>query len=73
MNIREGMKARFCPSCMCGGNDAPSDRAAKSITGIIRYVNWEHRVFTVEYTSGDTIHTEAFHFFDIGKTVTIYG
>lgn len=73
MNIREGMKARFCPACHSFGSGTLTDRKTITVTGVIRYVNWSHRVFTVEYECGDTIQTEAFHFYDIGKTVTIYG
>lgn len=73
MNIRIGMKARFCPDFLKSCNDSKAERAAKAVTGIVSYVNWDHRVFTVEYKSGSTIQTEAFKFYDIGKSVTLYG
>lgn len=71
MFIREGMKARFSPACLCFGCGSYTDRI--TVTGTITYVNWNTRVFTVEYESGGTRQNEAFHFSDIGKTVTLYG
>ena len=71
MNIREGMKARFEPTAFSFGSGSHTDQI--TVVGTVKYVNWDHRVFTVEYEAGGTIQTEAFHFFDIGKTVTLYG
>ena len=66
--ISVGAKVRFCPHYMRKEHDGGN---MQRITGTISYVNWNHKVFTVEYKSGDTTQIEAFKFFDIGNAVTI--
>lgn len=69
--ISTGAKVRFCPHFDRKEYDTPAEQRAKAVTGRISYVNWNHRVFTVEYESGGTTQVEAFKFFDIGNVVTI--
>lgn len=69
--IFEGAKVQFIPAHHKWSKDGQSD--AHVVTGRITQVNWQNRVFFAEYKSGDTIQTEAFQFFDIGKSVKILG
>lgn len=71
--IGEGMKVQFVPSFAQSKIDTPEEAWAKHVTGTIIFVNWEHRVFFVEYYAGDTRQVETFQFFDIGKSVKILG
>lgn len=69
--IGEGVKVQFIPSHHKWDKEGQPD--VKVVTGRIAKVNWTSRVFFVEYKCGDTIQTEAFKFWDIGKSVTILG
>jgi hypothetical protein len=69
--IFEGAKVQFIPAHHKWSKEGQPD--AKAVTGKISKVNWQNRVFFVEYKSGDTIQTEAFQFYDIGKSVKILG
>ncbi len=71
--IGEGVKVRFVPTCLHNMHDDHAEVRRKTITGTIFLVNWEHRVFWVEYESGGTRQVEAFQFWDIGKTVKLCG
>lgn len=71
--IGEGMKVRFVPSFARGMNDSPEELAAKTITGTICYINWEHQNFTVEFDCGGTKQKESFRFWEIGKAVKVIG
>lgn len=71
--IFEGAKVQFIPSINKWTKEGQPETQAKTVTGRIVKVNWQNRVFFVEYKSGDTIQTEAFQFFDIGKSVKILG
>lgn len=68
-----GMKARFVPSFDRGMNDSPAEIAAKTITGTICYINFEHKYFTVEFAFGTTKQKESFKFCDIDKAVKVIG
>ena len=69
--IYEGAKVQFVPSF--NAKEKFFNRKEDYITGTIYMVNWEHKTFFVRYKAGDTIQTEAFKFFDIGKSVKILG
>lgn len=70
--IGEGMQVRFVPHFNRGAVDSPDELRAKTISGKIVYINWEHKVFWVEFYAG-TKQREAFKFCQIGKDVTICG
>lgn len=69
--IFEGAKAQFIPAHNKWAKEGQSDM--KVVTGEITKVNWQNRTFFVEYKCGDSIQTEAFQFYDIGKSVKILG
>ena len=69
--IFEGAKVQFIPAHNKLYKDGQS--AENVVVGKISKVNWQNRVFFAEYKSGDSIQTEAFQFFDIGKSVNILG
>lgn len=66
--VKVGQKVRFDPfSCISGDG---VEEMRYQITGKIAYINWKHRWFSVVY--GNRLRT-SFHFYDIGKEVTICG
>lgn len=69
--IFEGAKVQFTPSHHKWSKEGQPD--APVVTGRITNVNWQNRVFFVEYRTGESIQTEAFQFWDIGKSVKILG
>lgn len=71
--IGEGMKVRFCPMFNRSVIDSPDDVKAKSVTGKIIYINWEHKYFMVEFQCGDSKQRESFKFFEIGERVSVIG
>lgn len=71
--IGEGMKVRFCPMIDRGLLDSEAELRAKSITGTIVYINWEHKYFMVEFPCGDSKQRESFKFFEIGERVSVIG
>ena len=68
-----GMEASFVPSHDESERYTPAERRAATITGKIGYINWEHKYFTVEWTSLGQRFRESFKFADIGKRVTVGG
>jgi hypothetical protein len=71
--IFEGAKVQFIPSINKWTKEGQPETPGKTVTGKITQVNWQNRVFFVEYKLGDSKQTEAFKFFDIGKSVKILG
>ena len=71
--IGEGMKVRFVPLFNRAEHDSQAETRAKSITGKIVYINWEHKFFMVEYGCGDSKQRESFKFFEIGERVSVIG
>lgn len=71
--IGEGMKVRFCPMFDRGALDSQADLAAKSVTGKIIYINWEHKYFLVEFNCSRSKQRESFKFFEIGERVSVIG
>ena len=71
--IGEGMKVLFIPGFNCSKMISPAERKAASITGIITYINWEHKCFWVEFDCGGTKQRETFKFVDVGTAVTVCG
>ena len=69
--IFEGAKMQFIPAHHKWAKDGQPD--APVVTGRISKVNWQNRVFFAEYKCGNTIQTEAFQFFNIGKSVKLLG
>ena len=69
--IFEGAKVQFTPSHHKWTKEGQQN--CPVVTGRISKVNWRNRVFFCEYKAGDSIQTEAFQFFDIGKSVKILG
>lgn len=71
--IKVGKKVRFVPSI----NDSvvlnPEERKLLMIPGYVRYVNWEHEWFEVEFDCGGTKQRESFKFCDIGSAVKVCG
>ena len=68
-----GMKTRFVPYCNIRDHDTDLDWRAKSITGTIVSINWEHKHFNVEYQCGSSKQQECFKFFEIGERVSVIG
>lgn len=67
--IGEGMKVRFVPVAqICDG-----DKHKGSTTGIVVYINWKHKYFTVEYGIEGQKQHESFKFDQVGKDVRIIG
>ena len=71
--IGEGMKVRFCQMFNRGMLDTQAELNAKSVTGKIIYISWEHKYFTVEFKCGDGKQRESFKFFEIGERVSVIG
>lgn len=71
--IGEGMKVRFIPAFAQSKIDDEAERRRKTVTGTIFMVNWEHRLFWVEFECGGTRQVESFQFMDIGQAVSICG
>lgn len=69
--IFEGAKVQFIPAHHKWAKEGQPE--SPMVTGKISKVNWQHRVFFAEYKCGNSIQTEAFQFYDIGKSVKILG
>lgn len=65
--VKLGQKVRFDPFAAITAMGIEEIR--QLVSGTIVYINWKHRWFSVKY--GDLM--TSFHFFDIGKEVTICG
>ena len=68
-----GMKVRFVPMFSRSTIDTPAELRAKSVTGKIVSINWEHKHFNVEYPCGYGTQQECFKFFEIGERVSVIG
>lgn len=68
--IGEGTKVRFIP-CYETTQLSPEEKASKYVTGTIVYINWEHKLFMVEY--GNPKQKESFKFWQIGNEVKLCG
>ena len=68
--IGEGRKVRFTPCYETRSYDS-GELTDKSVTGKIIYINWEHKMFTVEY--GNPKMKESFKFWQIGSEVQLCG
>lgn len=71
--IGEGMKVQFVPAFLESKVLTPEERRDFTHTGTVTYINWEHRMFWVEFEAGGTKQREAFQFYDIGKQVKVIG
>ena len=71
--IGEGMKVRFVPCFDIRRTDDMAEIRSKTVTGTISYINWEHKMFLVEYPSGGTTQRESFKFWQIGSEVQLCG
>lgn len=69
--IGEGMKVRFVPLWAENKVFTPAERRAAQITGTVASINWEHKVFWIEY--GEHKALEAFKFSQIGTEVIVCG
>ena len=67
------MKAWFVPSFRDSEKFTPAERKAATIMGSIVYVNYAHKVFTVEFEDNGVAFRESFNFSDCGKTVRVRG
>jgi hypothetical protein len=71
--IGEGMKVRFIPMFAQSKIDDEAEKRRKTVTGTITYINWEHRMFWVEFDCGGSKQKESFHLWDIGNGVKLLG
>lgn len=67
------MKAWFVPAHMDSPVMTPKERKEATVMGNIVYVNYAHKIFTVEFPAGSKLLKETFNFSDCGKTVTVRG
>lgn len=68
-----GMTARFVPFYDESQKLTKAERREATVSAKICYINWEHKFFTVEWTSKGEIVRESFKFWEIGKRVTVGG
>ena len=68
-----GKKATFLPNTSDVSGKSQRFGMEEKATGIVVYVNKDHRYFRVEYTMRGPILHECFKFSQIGKDVVIHG
>lgn len=71
--IGEGMKVRFVPHWNDSKTVTPAERKAAMITGTVVLINWENKVFWIEYGLDGRKQKEAFKFCQIGTEVIVCG
>lgn len=71
--ITVGEKVRFIPSFVTTQKMMPEELKACKVTGEVVFVNYGHKMFTVQYADGDITAKESFKFCDIGEAVKICG
>lgn len=67
------MKVRFVPSFRDSTVMTPEERKEATVTGTVVYINYEHKMFMVEFEDNGAVFKESFKFSDCGKTVTVCG
>lgn len=67
------MKAWFVPAHMKSDVLTPEERRERTVMGDIIYVNYAHKIFTVEFPAGSKLLKETFNFSDCGKSVRVRG